>query len=75
MHNSSNVKKLLVRQSGSQRFLNAAGRWTRKAESAFNFPNPLNAIHTCLAQGINDVELVLRFEGDANDRSYRLNCV
>lgn len=75
MCNTANVKKLLVRQSGSHRFLNASGGWTKEANAAFNFPNSLSAINTCLAQGLKEVELVLRFEGDTNDRNFRLNCI
>jgi hypothetical protein len=65
--------KLLVRHVGSNKFLKSTGRWTKKAEAAFNFPNLLNAIHFCLAKGLRDVELILRFEGDADDRRYPLH--
>ena len=65
--------KLLVRHAKSRKFLKATGRWTRKAEAAFNFPNPINAVHTCLGKGIKEVELVLRFEGDVEDRCVPLD--
>jgi len=64
--------KLLVKRAGTNKFLRAPGKWTRRAEAAFNFPNILNAIHTCLAHGLKDVELILRYKGDRNDRCYPL---
>ena len=66
--------KLLVRNAKSRKFLRSSGRWTKRAEAALNFPNLLNAVHTCLAKGVSDVELILRFEGDAEDRCVPLNC-
>ena len=62
--------KLIVKAVGSNKFLNAAGRWTRKAERALNYPNLLSAIHASIAAGVKEVELVLRFEDDAVDRCY-----
>jgi hypothetical protein len=64
----SPLKKLLVRQTGSNKFLRATGRWTKKAEEAFNFPTIVDAVHTCLAKGIKNVEFILRFEGDSRDQ-------
>jgi hypothetical protein len=69
----SPLKKLLVRKAGSNQFLKATGRWTKKAETAFNFPTLVDAIHTCLAKGLREVEFILRFEGDAEDQCYALN--
>jgi hypothetical protein len=69
----ASLKKLVVRNTRSQKFLSATGRWTRKIEAAFLFPNLVNAIHTCLGRGLKDVELILRYEGDASDRCYPLN--
>ena len=66
--------KLLVRHARSAKFLKSTGHWTRRSEAAFNFPNVVNAIHTCLASGIKEVELVLRFEGDTDDRRLPLIC-
>ena len=66
--------KLLVRNARSQKFLRATGRWTRRAEAALNFPNVVSAIHACLARGLGEVELVLRFEGDAEDRCVPVTC-
>jgi len=42
-------------------------------EAAAHFPNLVNAIHTCLARGLKDVELIMRDEGDDRDRSIPLN--
>lgn len=66
--------KLLIRRKGSNKFFKATGRWTKKVEAAFNFPNLFNAVHTCLAKGLRDVELVLRFD-DSDERSYPLDGV
>jgi hypothetical protein len=62
--------KLLVRRAGQNKFLSATGRWTRKAEAAFNFPNLLNAIHMCMAKGMRDAEIIVRYDGDQDDRRY-----
>jgi len=64
----SPLQKLLVRQIGGNKFLRATGRWTKKAELAFNFPTIVDAVHTCLANGIKNVEFILRFEGDVRDQ-------
>jgi len=59
--------KLLVRHVARNKFLSPAGRWVKRAEAAFNFPNPLNAINACLVRGLKNVELILRFEGHTPD--------
>jgi hypothetical protein len=64
----SPLKKLLVRKVGSNKFLRATGRWTKRAEEAFNFPTMVDAVHTCLGRGLKDVEFILRFEGDSRDQ-------
>jgi hypothetical protein len=69
----SPVKKLLVRKVGSNKFLRATGRWTKKAEAAFNFPTLVDAIHACITRGLEEVEFVLRFEGDSEDQCFALN--
>jgi hypothetical protein len=71
----SSPEKLVVRHVRSRKFLRSTGRWTKKIEAAFHFPNLINAIHTCLARGLKDVELILRYEGDSRDRCFRLNGV
>jgi hypothetical protein len=68
----SRIIRLLVRRAGTAKFLRATGRWTKKAEAALNFPNLLSLVHTCLARGLTDVELVLRYEGEAEDRCFPL---
>lgn len=67
--------KLLVRHVGSKKFLRATGRWTKRAEAALNFPSLLTAVHACLARGLKEVELVLRYSDDTADRCFRLSCV
>jgi hypothetical protein len=69
----SPVRKLLVRKTGSNKFLRATGRWTKKAEAAFNFPTLVDAIHACIVRGLKEVEFVLRFEGDSEDQCFALN--
>lgn len=66
---------MLVRQTGGNKFLRATGRWTRKAEKAFNFPTIVDAVHTCLANGIRNVEFILRFEGDSRDQCIPMDVV
>jgi hypothetical protein len=68
------IIRLLVRRSGTAKFLRATGRWTKKAEAAFNFPSLLSLVNMCLAKGLTDVELILRYEGDAEDRCFPLQC-
>jgi hypothetical protein len=65
--NNPSPSKLLVRHVSRNKFLSPAGRWVKRAEAAFNFPNLLNAINTCLLRGLKDVELILRFDGDKPD--------
>jgi len=60
--------KLLVRHVSRNKFLSPAGRWVKRAEAAFIFPNLLNAINTCLGRGLKDVELILHDEGQSPDR-------
>lgn len=64
---------MLVRNVKSGKFLNASGRWTKRVETAWNFPNPLNAIYMCLAKNVKEPELILRYENDVMDRCVRLN--
>lgn len=73
MRNTSPTR-MLVRNAQTQKFLKATGRWTKKAEAAFNFPNLVNAIHTCLAYGVKEVEVILRYEGEANEQRVPLRC-
>jgi hypothetical protein len=64
--------QLFVRRPGTNKFLRASGRWTKKAEAAFRFPNPLNAINHCFASGLKEVELVFRYE--RAEQCLLLNC-
>jgi hypothetical protein len=64
-----------VRRISRHEFLSPAGNWVKRRESAFNFPNLLNAINTCLGRGLRDVELILRFEGNRPDRHIPLNAI
>ena len=72
---NSPASKVLVRRVSRNKFLSPAGRWVKRAEAALNFPNLLNAINTCLARGLKNVELILRFEGDAPDRCIPLDSI
>lgn len=73
--NSPLPGKLLVRRVSHNKFLSPAGRWVKRAERALNFPNLLNAINTCLGRGLEDVELILRFEGNRADRRIPLDAI
>jgi hypothetical protein len=65
--------KLFVRLPGTNKFLKATGRWTKKAEAASVFANPLHAIHTCILHGIREVELVFH-SCDGTTARLRLEC-
>jgi hypothetical protein len=67
--------KLMVRHVLLNKFLSPAGRWVKRAEAAFIFPNLVNAINTCLGRRLKDVELILRFEGETPDRRIPLNVI
>jgi len=68
----SSPTKLLVRDAGLNKFLSSSGGWTKQAEAACNFPNLINALHTCLHRGVTDAVLILRFKGDNQDRCLRV---
>ncbi len=68
-------RKVLVRRVSRNKFLSPAGRWVKRAEAAFNFPNLLNAINTCLGRGLRDVELILHFEGNTPERRIAMDSV
>jgi hypothetical protein len=72
--NERRIIKLLVKRGGSVKFLKSTGRWTKRAEEALNFPHLFNVVNTCLAKGLRDVELILRYEGESEDRCYPLRC-
>ena len=65
--------QLFVRLPGTGKFLKASGRWTRRIEAAFRFPNLLNAINACLAFGLEEIELVVRYAENCPEICYRLN--
>jgi hypothetical protein len=65
--------RMFVRKPGAAKFLGATGEWTRRIEAACNFPNALKLVHACLAKGLEDVELVVHYEGDPEARYYCLN--
>ena len=65
--------RMLVRKPGAAKFLGATGEWTRRTETACNFPNAFRLVHACLAKGLEEVELIVHFEGDTEAHSYSLN--
>jgi len=67
--------KLLVRHVSLNKFLSPAGHWVKRAEAACNFPNLLNAINTCLGRGLEDVELILRFDGNKPEHRIPLDVI
>jgi hypothetical protein len=64
--------KRLLRNGRTGKFFRGDGRWTTRADRAFNFPHLMHVVHTCLLHGIRDAELVLHF-GDKT-RTVPLNC-
>ncbi|MGO8701562.1 MAG: hypothetical protein ACLQVY_28085 [Limisphaerales bacterium] len=67
--------KVFVRHVSLDKFWGPAGRWVKRAEAAFNFPNLLNAINTCLGRSLKDVELILRYDGRVPDRRIPLDAI
>ena len=65
--------RLFVRRPGSSKFLRATGRWTKRVEKAFSFPNAINAVHTCLSRGLHEIELVFHY-GDEAEETVHVNC-
>jgi hypothetical protein len=73
--NTPMPSKLFVRHVVLKKFLSPAGRWVKRAEAAFDFPNLLNAINTCLARELKNVELILHFDGERPDHRVPLDAV
>jgi hypothetical protein len=67
--------RLFVRHIALNKFLSPAGRWVKRAEAAFNFPNSLNAINTCLGRGLKNVELILQFDGKRPEHRVPLDAI
>lgn len=67
--------KFLVRHISLRKFLSPAGRWVKGMEAAFNFPNLLNAINTCMARELKNVELILHFDGGRPDHCIPLDAI
>ncbi len=65
----------MVRHVALGKFLGPAGRWVKKAESAFNFPNLLSVITTCLSRRLKDVELVLRYADETPEQRFPLDAI
>lgn len=66
--------KRLLRHGRTGKFFRGNGRWTRRADRAFNFPHLMHVVHTCLLHGLKDVELVMQFDGQARAVTLPLNC-
>lgn len=73
MNFEDSVKRLL-RHGRTGKFFRGNGRWTKRADRAFNFPHLMHVVHTCLLHGLRDVELVLHFDGQAAAVTLPLNC-
>ncbi len=66
--------KRLLRHGRTGKFFRGNGRWTKRADRAFNFPHLMHVVHTCLLHGLKDAELVLDFEGRAPSVTLPLHC-
>jgi hypothetical protein len=73
--NNSAPSKVLIGRIARNKFLSPAGRWVKKAEAALNFPNLLNAINTCFARRLRNVELILHFEENAPELRIPLDSI
>jgi hypothetical protein len=66
--------KRLLRHSRTGKFFRGNGRWTKRADRAFNFPHLMHVVHTCLLHGLKDAELVLHFDGQDPAVTLPLHC-
>jgi hypothetical protein len=66
--------KRLLRHGRTGKFFRGNGRWTKRADRAFNFPHLMHVVHTCLLHGLKDAELVLHFDGQASAVTLPLKC-
>jgi hypothetical protein len=73
--NNPQPAKLLVRHISLNKYLGPAGRWVERAELALNFAHPLSAINACLGRGLENVELILGFDGARPDLHVRLDAI
>ncbi len=64
---TKNPISMHVKKAGTREFFSASGRWTHRMDMAINFPNLLTVIHTCLAEGLDQVEVLIRSDGEADD--------
>jgi hypothetical protein len=53
--------KVLLQNLNTKLFFKRPGGWTDDLEKARDFPNSLNAINFCNANGLRDVQVLLKF--------------
>ena len=66
MRSPNPMRKILVQDQATKRFLDDAGEWITDAERARNFPTSLNAIVHCVQKKLGQVQLLVRIEGPAS---------
>jgi hypothetical protein len=73
--NESTPNKILVGSISRNKFLSPAGRWVKKTEAAFHFPNLLSAINTCFGRRLKDVELILHYGQNLPEQRFPLDMI
>jgi len=59
--------KVLLQNLKTKLFFKEIGIWTADIEKARDFPNSLNAINFCNANGLKDVQVLLKFKQERYD--------
>lgn len=59
--------KVLLQNLTTKLFFRQPGSWTDDAEKARDFPNSLNAINYCSANGLKGVRVLLKFKQERYD--------
>lgn len=59
--------KALLQQVGTGLYFQGQGQWTLDHGQAFDFKSSVAARTYCMRQGLNDVQIILKFEVDKYD--------
>ena len=64
---SHHLVKVLLQNLKTKLFFKEPGNWTADVEIARDFPNSLNAINFCNANGLKEVQVLLKFKQERYD--------
>jgi hypothetical protein len=59
--------KVLLQNIETKLFLKGPNSWTADVEKARDFPNSLNALNHCNANGLKNVQVLLKFKQERYD--------